>query len=257
MSDNLTYDENFHKDLPKLEENNFWFVSRNKRIEHIFEKYIKDDFDNFLEIGCGTGFVVKMLAKKFPYIKIYASEYLLSGLYQAKIRLKNYNNVSFLQLDARKMESKNMYSAIGAFDVIEHITEEDDVLKEIYDSLKKDGKFIFSVPQHKFLWSIYDDLGFHKRRYTRKYLKRKLEENNFEIIYINSFNSLLFPLMYISRFLNKFKKKEHFDIMDELKISKLTNNILMKILNLENFLNNIGINFPFGGSLIGVAKKRA
>ena len=45
--------------------------------------------------------------------------------------------------------------------------------------------------------------------------------------------------------------------MDELKISKFTNNILMKMLNLENFLNNIGINFPFGGSLIGVAKKRA
>jgi SAM-dependent methyltransferase len=257
MSDNLTYNENFHKELPKLEENNFWFVSRNKRIEHIFERYIKDSFDNFLEIGCGTGFVIKMLAKKFPHKKIYASEYLLSGLYQAKIRLKNYNNVSFLQLDARKMKSKNMYSAIGAFDVIEHITEEDDVLKEIYDSLKKDGKFIFSVPQHKFLWGIYDELGFHKRRYTRKYLKQKLKDNNFEIIYINSFNSLLFPLMYISRFLNKFKKKENFDIMDELKISKFTNNILTKILNFENFLNNIGINFPFGGSLIGVAKKRA
>jgi hypothetical protein len=63
--------------------------------------------------------------------------------------------------------------------------------------------------------------------------------------------------MCISRFLNKFKKKENFNIMGELKISKFTNNIFMKILNLENFLNNIGINFPFGGSLIGVAKKRA
>ena len=55
---------------------------------------------------------IKMLAKKFPHKKIYASEYLLSGLYQAKIRLKNYNNVSLLQLDARKMESKNMTNGI-------------------------------------------------------------------------------------------------------------------------------------------------
>ena len=49
MSDNLTYDENFHKELPKLEENNFWFLSRNKRIEHIFEKYIEDALHQFIK----------------------------------------------------------------------------------------------------------------------------------------------------------------------------------------------------------------
>ena len=256
MTQNLMYDENFHKELIKLEDNNFWFLSRNKRIEYILDKYVKDHFDNFLEIGCGTGYVAKMIAKKFPNKKIYASEYLLSGLNEAKVRLKNLNNVSLICLDARKIQSKNKYDIIGAFDVIEHISEEDDVLKEINSSLKKNGKFIFSVPQHKFLWSIYDDLGFHKRRYSRKYLVQKLKENNFEIIYINSFNSLLLPAMYVSRFLNKFKKKEEFDIMDELKISNFSNNILKKILNFEYFLSKIGINFQFGGSLIGIAKKK-
>ena len=256
MTQNLMYDENFHKELIKLEDNNFWFLSRNKRIEYILDKYVKDHFDNFLEIGCGTGYVAKMIAKKFPNKKIYASEYLLSGLNEAKVRLKNLNNVSLICLDARKIQSKNKYDIIGAFDVIEHISEEDDVLKEINSSLKKNGKFIFSVPQHKFLWSIYDDLGFHKRRYSRKYLVQKLKENNFEIIYINSFNSLLLPAMYVSRFLNKFKKKEEFDIMDELKISNFLNSVLKKILNFEYFLSKIGINFQFGGSLIGIAKKK-
>ncbi len=256
MTQNLMYDENFHKELIKLEDNNFWFISRNKRIEHILDKYVKSQFDNFLEIGCGTGYVTKMIAKKFPDKKIYASEYLLSGLNEAKERLKNLNNVSLISLDARKIQSKNKYDIIGAFDVIEHISEEDIVLKEINNSLKKNGKFIFSVPQHQFLWSIYDDLGFHKRRYSRKYLLQKLKENNFEIIYINSFNSLLLPAMYVSRFLNKFKKKEEFDIMDELKISNFLNGVLKKILNFEYFLSKIGINFRFGGSLIGIAKKK-
>ena len=76
MTQNLTYDENFHKELIKLEDNNFWFISRNKRIEYILDKYVKDYFDNFLEIGCGTGYVTKMIAKKYPDKKIYASEYL-------------------------------------------------------------------------------------------------------------------------------------------------------------------------------------
>ena len=256
MSKNLTYDNNFHRELIKLEDNNFWFEYRNKTIEYILDKYLRDHFDNFLEIGCGTGYVTKMIAKKFPDKKIYASEYLLSGLDEAKARLENFNNVSLIRLDARKIESKNKYDIIGAFDVIEHISEEDIVLKEINNSLKKNGKFIFSVPQHEFLWSIYDDLGFHKRRYSRKYLVQKLKENNFEIIYINSFNSFLLPAMYVSRFLNKFKKKEEFDVMDELKINNFLNNIFKKILNFEYFLSKIGINFQFGGSLIGIAKKK-
>ena len=169
--------------------------------------------------------------------------------------MKNFKNVSFLQLDARDIKNKNSYELIGAFDVIEHIDEEDEVLKEIYNSLKKGGSFIFSVPQHKFLWSIYDDLGFHKRRYTRKYLKQKLREHNFEITHLSSFNSLLLPLMYISRFLNKFKKKENFDVMDELKINDFLNNILKKVLYFETFLYDRGLDFHFGGSLIGIAKK--
>ena len=122
MTKNLMYDENFHKELIKLEDNNFWFLSRNKRIENILDKYVKDHFDNFLEIGCGTGYVAKMIAKKFPNKKIYASEYLLSGLNEAKVRLKNLNNVSLICLDARKIQSKNKYDIIGAFDVIEHIS---------------------------------------------------------------------------------------------------------------------------------------
>ena len=89
----------------------------------------------------------------------------------------------------------------------------------------------------------------------KKILVQKLKENNFEIIYINSFNSLLLPAMYVSRFLNKFKKKKNL-IMDELKISNFLNNILKKILNFEYFLSKIGINFQFGGSLIGIAKKK-
>jgi hypothetical protein len=42
--------------LVTLEGNNFWFVSRNRLIVWALQRYFPQA-KNFLEIGCGTGFV--------------------------------------------------------------------------------------------------------------------------------------------------------------------------------------------------------
>jgi SAM-dependent methyltransferase len=166
---NLHYNNKIHKDLPALEQNHFWFKARNKIILYILKKFCKKKAI-YLEIGCGTGYVLKMIIEKFSNFKITGSELFDSGLKQAKKRLKNYKKIKLIKLDARNLRVKNKYDIIGAFDVIEHIKEEDIILNKINKALKKDGCFIFTVPQHKFLWSINDEIGFHQRRYTRKYL---------------------------------------------------------------------------------------
>lgn len=249
----IFYETEFHNELPYLEKNNFWFSSRNKRIAYIFDKYVCN-FNNILEIGCGTGYVLEMLSKKFPNKKITGGEFFDSGLNQANNRLKNFKNTSLIKLDARNMNFKEKFDVICAFDVIEHIKEEDKVLNQINKNLARNGFFIFSVPQHKFLWSAYDEVAFHKRRYVKDYLINKLQDNGFEIINLNSFNSLLLPLMYISRLKNK-KIKKNFDGLKELRIDYRLNKILMLILDLEFFLIKKNITFKFGGSLIGIAKK--
>jgi len=251
----LHYNNEIHKDLPALEQNHFWFKARNEIIEYILKKFFKKKAI-YLEIGCGTGYVLKMLAKKLPNFKITGSELFDTGLKQAKKRLKKFKKIKLIKLDACNLRVKNKYDIIGAFDVIEHIKEEDLIFNNINTALKKDGLFIFTVPQHEFLWSINDELGFHQRRYTRKYLLKKLNINGFKIVYVNSFNSLLMPLMYLSRKFNNNYEKKNFDVLSELKINSLLNTILFFILKFEIFLIKIGLNFKFGGSLIGVAIKR-
>ncbi len=71
--------------------------------------------------------------------------------------------------------------------------------------------------------------------------------------YINSFVFLLFPLMYLSRFLKK--KSVGTDPLDELKINHYMNLIFKIILSIEILIAKSGINFPVGGSLIAVAIK--
>jgi len=79
-------------------------------------------------------------------------------------------------------------------------------------------------------------------------LINKVEEAGFNIYYLGSFISLLFPFMVASRFLNK-------DGNDELNISSTINRIFYLITLFELKLIKIVVRVPFGGSLLIVAKK--
>ncbi|NCU31788.1 MAG: methyltransferase domain-containing protein [Candidatus Moranbacteria bacterium] len=163
----------------------------------------------------------------------------------------------FFQSDLLNFPYKNEFDLIGAFDVIEHIENDQLALENIYEGLKPGGGVIISVPQHKFLWSFKDAYSGHKRRYGRAELKGKVEEAGFKGLKIFSFTSFLLPLMYIASL--KYKKCSDTQIEEtiynEFNISSYLNKIFKLTASMELFFIKCGINFPFGGSLFIVAHK--
>jgi len=253
---NKDYPSGHFKKLFALESNHFWFRSRNRIISKLVKKYLGNK-TKFLEIGCGTAFVLNGIAKKLPQLELSGAEIHLDGLKQARERLPN---ADFIQLDARNLPFKNSFDAIGAFDVIEHITEDEDVLKSVHTALTKNGHLFLTVPQHKWLWSTTDEAAFHKRRYTRKELTDKVTQAGFTVLFVTSFVSTLLPLMLASRL--RKQKKTHSQIegmeysYDELKLPYWLNFILEQFMRIDELLINLKISLPFGGSLALVAKKR-
>lgn len=250
---------NFQKEgfelLHKIEENNFWFKSRNRIISRLFEKYLgTKEKKDVMEIGCGTGFVLKGLSK-FENYKLTGAEIHLEGLKFAKKRL---SDVEFIQLDATNLPFENDFDAIGIFDVIEHIDEDELVLKNIFKALRSNGKIFITVPQHQFMWSRADDIAFHKRRYSKKELTDKVRKQGFKIEYVGSFVTSLFPVMFLSRMLQRSKiNEDNTDInkYHEFRISPVVNKIFEKFMKIDEIFINSGSSLPFGGSLILVASK--
>ena len=234
-----SFSELFH-----LEDINFWFTSRNELITWFIKKYFPKA-ENLLEIGCGTGFVLSGIERAFPNMTLFGSEIYSQGLALAKKRLKT---VELFQIDARDIPFENEFDVIGAFDVLEHIDEDIKVIKEMYKATKPQGGIIITVPQHQFLWSKADEEACHVRRYTKKDLTAKIEEAGFKIISVTSFVTFLFPLMLISRLTRKEQS-------GELKINGSINAIFKKIMNIERLFITHGVNMPFGGSLLIIAKK--
>jgi len=240
--------DNFNE-LYQLEKGHFWFESRNKIIIHFMNKFLSSlKNPKVLEVGCGTGFVLEGLAKSNSNYDLSGTELYLEGLRFAHLRSPH---LEFFQSDARNLPFKEKYDAICAFDVVEHIEEDIDTLKSIYNSLKPGGYLFLSVPQHMWLWSAEDEAACHKRRYTRREMSEKIISCGFNLKKTTSFVFTLLPLMYISR-----KKKNSESTLNEFKISKLTNQLLSLGMKCDEALIYAGLSLPVGGSLFCIAQKK-
>ena len=239
-------------ELAPLEANNFWFRSRNQLIIWALGRYFPD-ITNFLEVGCGTGFVLSGMKQGFPNLRLSGSEIFSNGLIYASDRV---GQCDLFQMDARHIPFEDEFDVIGGFDVLEHITEDELVLYQMYRAVRPGGGIILTVPQHAFLWSKADEHACHVRRYSNSELKNKVQNAGFDLVKSTSFVSLLLPLMMISRLRQRTGAKDY-DPLAELKISGLVNQILEKMLGLERALIRMGLPFSAGGSLLVVARKNA
>jgi SAM-dependent methyltransferase len=234
--------------LNSAERGHFWFEPRNRLILGLLNRYFADAA-SFMEIGCGTGFVLSAIAAQREWADLVGTEMYNEGLDFARRRLPDAN---LIQMDARNIPFRDRFDVIGAFDVIEHIREDETVLHRCRDALKQDGGIILTVPQHQWLWSDVDDLSHHVRRYSRKELKTKLDHAGFDVLFIGSYTTLLLPLMALSRL--RKRNKENLDA--ELRVSPLINAVFRRALDAEVSITLSGISLPVGGSCVAVARRR-
>ena len=247
------FKQTYFADLAPLEAGHFWFRVRNRLIIWALKKYCPM-FDSFLEIGCGTGYVLSGIVKAYPGARFYGSEIFTAGLAFAAARQPS---ITFMQMDARNIPFVEEFEAIGAFDVLEHIEEDTQVLSQMYGALKPRGVLLLTVPQHAWLWSPVDDYACHVRRYAAKELHSKVEAAGFEILRSTSFVSTLLPAMWASRLLKNLSKKNTDSMAStaELSISPWLNYMFAKMLGADFALIRGGLNLPLGGSRLIVARK--
>lgn len=240
----------------KNADSSFWVSSRNRLFKNIvYGQMAPTGKTKFLEIGCGTGNFIQQIVEN-ENLEITGSEIYLKGLLYAK---KNLPNVDFIQFDVTQGQIGEEFDLIVAFDVIEHIENDVAALSNISRMLHKGGGLIITVPQHMFLWSKLDEIVKHKRRYSRRELLTKLQENGFDISYATSFLFVLFPLMLISRMFDKGHEQSQSDevaLEKRVKFPNVLNWIFDLFMRIDEALIQWGISLPFGGTLVVVARKR-
>lgn len=243
------YDSALYALLAQAEADHFWFQARKRLIMWALNRYFPYA-QSLLEIGCGSGDVLETITAERPQVRVTGSETLIEGLMRARERLGK--SVTLLQMDARRLPYVEEFDVIGAFDVIEHIVEDEVVLAEMHRACRHGGGIILTVPQHRWLWSGTDEVAHHVRRYQAGDLSRKVEAAGFSLVHSTSFMTLLLPILLVARLR---PRKQARDLGVELAIPRRLNRFLASIAALDYSLIEAGLNLPCGGSRLLVARK--
>jgi SAM-dependent methyltransferase len=70
------------------------------------------------------------------------------------------------------------FDLVCAFDIIEHVEDDGGALSELSRVAKSGGALLISIPLHISMWTPFDDLVGHKRRYEPQDLIAKLAQNH-------------------------------------------------------------------------------
>jgi cyclopropane fatty-acyl-phospholipid synthase-like methyltransferase len=96
-----------------------------------------------LELGCGMGYNIKYLAKRFPDAQFIGIDITKSYIRKAKSKTKGLENVSIqlLDMDSASFDPAH-YHIVYDIETVCHSQNHQQLLSKIYNCLKQDGLFI-------------------------------------------------------------------------------------------------------------------
>jgi SAM-dependent methyltransferase len=240
-------DRNVYLRMAEQDGQHWWFVARKKILaDQIATLRLAPDA-RLLEAGCGPGGNLKMLGR---FGKLTAFE-LDQGARQIASERSGIDVAPGALPDQVGYEPGS-FDLIAAFDVIEHIEQDSEATKVLATLLRPGGHLIITVPAYQWLWSKHDARHHHWRRYTRPEIHRLVEEAGLTVEKCSHFNTLLFPLVILVRFVKNLLGRA--DSPDDRMPGRLVNTVLRHIFASERFwLRHASL--PFGVSIICISRK--
>lgn len=131
------------------------------------------DARDVLEIGCGGGAVAVRLARRYRYVGVDIDESSVRSTEQRLADAGLSGDVLFGDPTDALPDSAT-FDLICAFEVLEHVEDDQDALRRWSKRLRPGGTLIVSVPAWQSRYSIWDELGGHFRRYDMDVLTDRL-----------------------------------------------------------------------------------
>jgi SAM-dependent methyltransferase len=251
------YNPTCFDEVAAVEEEHFWFRARTQVISGLAKQITAELPPGFrvLEVGCGTGNILRALQDACPAGNITGVDYYAEGLRHASGR----SSANLLQGDIRALPFRRDFDLVGAFDVLEHLPDDVSVLRCLHALLKPGGALLVTVPAHPSLWSYFDEYSKHCRRYTASELGTKVEEAGFRVEYLTEYMTALLPLVWLGRKAASLKPSGGADSArrrsaNDLRVVPVINGALSWLCGQEARFLRARRQMPFGTSLVTIAR---
>ncbi len=249
----------YYNEYYDLERKHWWFIAREKIISNYIKKLISEKHLHFedlkiLNVGCGPGRSSQYLSEFGDVVSLEYDKHCCEFASE-KTGLEIING-SITELPF----ADKTFDLVCAFDVIEHVEDDQLAVSEIKRVAKDKGVIFITVPAFMSLWSHHDVVNHHFRRYKKRQIKDLFnKKNDGKEIFSSYFNFLLFPPIYLFRTLSNLMRsgKNRPGSGSDFEAFKpgITNDLLYEIMHFESQLVNRNISLPFGVSILYTWKK--
>jgi SAM-dependent methyltransferase len=193
--------------MAELDTRHWWYRARREVLARLIERRVRPpEGAAILEIGCGTGHNLEMLAR---FGRVQAIELDPAAREVATQRLGR--PVGSARLPELEGIAEGAFDMVALLDVLEHVDDDRAALRSIARRLKPGGAILITVPAFPWMWSAHDVANHHHRRYTKKTLRAAITEAELEPGFMGYFNSILFPAAAASRLAGRLTGKEGSD----------------------------------------------
>lgn len=242
----------------------YWHIHRRAVILDELQKFGVDSGKRLIELGCGVGTVATHLNEQglsVDYGEVH-DRALRAARQRASERLgERAKERRFVRMDVALGPLESGYDGALMLDVLEHIPDDVGALSNVRKGLGRDGFVLFTVPAFQMLWSPWDDVQRHKRRYTAVQARALAANSGFEVVRSTYFFLPLFfaasavKLARVARnaVLGKPPLPSDMGELTEARTNPLLNRLMLAVLATETPARRLG-RLPLGTSILVLAR---
>lgn len=235
-------------DLRRKEETYWWHVNKRRMVLSLLDRYAGQAAGRLLEIGCGGGFLSRMLAGRGW--EVVASDVCAEAAGHALQR--GLRRVLLFDAGRQWPFESGSFRVVCMLDVLEHLEDDRLALGELRRVLSPGGTAVVTVPAHPFLHSGWDRMLGHHRRYTHAALARAIEQGGLERVKLSYWNAVSLPPAVLLRYLRRGDEETVATEFPE--VPGWVNRLLRGYGQIESRMVRLG-GVPAGLSLVAVLKK--
>ena len=235
-----------YDDLYQLEETHWWHRNKRRLVISLLSHFFPKEKIRIVDIGCGTGKNVEAFSRFGQCWGLDMSDRAI-----AYCKKRGLGHIRKGRAEKTGL-SDNYFDAVTLLDVLEH-TDDTKTIWEMHRILKNNGLIFITVPAYRWMWSRWDEVLHHKRRYGKADLENILQHNGFRI---RKF-SFIYAFLLVPALIIRYIKSRHAggSYGSDFQLSNpFLNRVLLAVCRIESWCILYG-SVPFGTSILCVAEK--
>lgn len=195
----LTYQRRMNSDeydnLVRVERHHWFYTGKRTIARWAIDTFgSKADRPTLFDCGAGTGaFAAEMVSTHHVSVMDDHAESL-------ELLRQKFTPDQVIEGSASAMPlPDNTADIVTLLDVLEHVEDDTSAVAEIHRVLKPGGILVLTVPAMMQLWSSWDEVLHHFRRYHREPLRAMFSSADWQIEHIKYVNTAVFPLVWWAR----------------------------------------------------------